>query len=78
MYEHILKDASGPAQERIRRYIESCIEGETPESLQRLYNVKDMEELVNHLVEYECGTRYTTEDPLINDYLDWVLTNNLV
>lgn len=75
MYEHILKYATGPAQERIRRYIASCIEGETPESLQRLYNVKDMEELVNHLVEYECGTSYILEDPLMNDYLDWVLSN---
>lgn len=79
MYEDIVAKApSKRAQQRIRIYAE-CVESEeTPESLLKLYEVKDLKELVQHLVEYECGSPYEVDDRLTKDYrLFWRTMNKV-
>jgi len=68
MYDDIISHAPKQAQKRIRVYVETVEHEETPESLRELYGVADIKELVQHLVEYECGTPYVENDQLISDY----------
>lgn len=68
MYEDIIKHAPKKAQERIRVFIETVEQTDSPTRMQQLYHVHDLRELINHLVEYECGTPYIIEDPLISSY----------
>jgi len=68
MYEDIIKYAPKEAQERIRLFAETVEQSDSTSSFQKLYKVRDMRELINHLVEYECGTPYLLEDPLISSY----------
>lgn len=69
MYDNIIKHAPKPAQARIVEYVQCVEEVEDLSDLPEKYGVKDIEELVQHLVEYECGTQYdTATDALIRDY----------
>ena len=69
MYEDIVKHAPADARQRIQMYVECVEEEEDPAELPEKYGVKDIQELVQHLVEYECGTRYDrSTDKLIADY----------
>jgi len=69
MYEDIIRRAPRHVQERIRYYADA-VEHDTSEypKLLEPYGVESVRELVQHLVEYECGTPYLDDDPLISDY----------
>lgn len=69
MYENIIRRAPREAQDRICAYVEELEHeaGKHKEVLEA-YGVKSIRELVQHLVEYECGTQYVAEDPIIIDY----------
>lgn len=68
MYEDIIRYAPKAAQERIRIFAETVEQIDSPARLQQYYHVGDLRELISHLVEYECGTAYIAEDPLISSY----------
>ena len=68
MYEDSIKHAPKKAQERIRIFAETVEQIDSPSKLQQFYRVRDLRELINHLVEYECGTPYMADDPLIGSY----------
>jgi len=69
MYDEIISHAPKDAQERIRTYADAVAHdvGDFKELL-KPYGVESIKELVQHLVEFECGTRYLSNDPLIEDY----------
>jgi hypothetical protein len=68
-YYHIIAHLSKPAQDRIMAYVnEIAQQNLTPSELYEHYQVQNLTELVQHLAEYESGTPYVLEDPLIQDY----------
>jgi len=79
MYEDIVKHAPAAARQRIQIYAESVEEVEDPAELLEKYGVKDLKELVQHLVEYESGTPYDVgTDKLIPDYkLFWEMLDKV-
>ena len=76
-YFSIIAHLSEPAQQRIMAYAnEVAHKNFTPQELEEHLGVKTFLELVQHLSEYESGTPYILEDPLISDYNRFTLEHN--
>lgn len=65
-YADIIRVLPEEKQKRVAEYVDEAYHQGDPVST---YGVRTWKELVQHLVEFESGTPYVTDQPPIQDYL---------